>query len=101
NTADEVTVRIDRTVGIELAGAPVELAVYEEPPLAEAPTTDPPQAPAWTALEPGDATRDVVPGTSNANAPIVDEGTYALDINPGETQVLGIPLDWGESLQAQ
>jgi Ca-activated chloride channel family protein len=42
-----------------------------------------------------------VPGTSLTNAPVVRDGTYALDINPGETQVLAVPLDWGQDVQAQ
>ncbi|RLV54732.1 VWA domain-containing protein [Aeromicrobium phragmitis] len=101
NTANELTIRLNRSVGQDIGGAPVEIAVYEEPPFIGGLDSGPPEPPAWTALEPGNATTGVVPGTSNVNAPIVDDGTYALDINPGETQVIGVPLDWGESLQAQ
>ncbi|MBC9226254.1 VWA domain-containing protein [Aeromicrobium sp. 636] len=88
----------------ELAGEPVEIAIYEEPPIAGATQTSTavtPERPAWTPLTPGSPDDTVVPGTSVSNAPVVNDGTYALDINPGETQAVAVPLDWGQHLQAQ
>lgn len=102
-TADELIVGLEGSIG-NLAGKQVELAVYEEPPLAD-PTARqlPPSSarPAWTTLTSGTPVGDVVPGTSIANAPVVEDGTYAFDINPGETQVVAVPLDWGQNVQAQ
>nr|WP_281386318.1 VWA domain-containing protein [Jiangella mangrovi] len=103
NTADVVYVEVAPQKG-DLAAEPVEIAVYEEPPLADPSGGDlfpRPQEPAWTPLEPGEPVTGVVPGTSISNAPVVSDGTYAFDINLGETQVVAIPLDWGQSLQAQ
>ncbi len=102
STRDDLLVAVEPIVGSEHLGTPIEIAVYEEPPLTEMVTAgDTPEQPVWTALTPERPTDDEIPGTSNANAPILDEGTYAFDINPGETQVVGIPLGWGEDLQAQ
>ena len=105
NTADEVVVEIaPQPSAAVLAGQPIELAVYEEPPMAdpEAGAGEAPAAPEWSPVEPDvEPTDDVVPGTSIANAPVVLDGSYALDINAGETQVLAVPLGWGQDLQAQ
>ncbi|WP_157987589.1 vWA domain-containing protein [Jiangella endophytica] len=106
NTADVIYVHVDEVQNIraDLAGQPVEVVVYEEPPLADPSGRDlvaAPGPPTWETLVPGDPATDVVPGTSTSNAPVVSDGTYAFDINPGETQVLAIPLDWGQNLQAQ
>lgn len=104
NTDDELVLTLSSSNAAN-AGKPVEIAVYEEPPLAEgadrdlAPLAD---TPAWETIEPGDSpTTDVVPGSSLASAPVLSDGSYDLDINQGETQVFAVPLDWGESLQAQ
>lgn len=102
-TADSVYIKVAPRLG-DVTGEPVELAVYEEPPLADPSGRDlvpRPQEPAWTPIEPGRPVTDVVPGTSISNAPVVSDGTYAFDINLGETQVVAIPLDWGQNLQAQ
>lgn len=103
NTAGVVYVHVTTAKG-DLTGQPVEIAVYEEPPLADPSGRDmaaAPESPTWTPIEPADAVADLVPGTSISNAPVVSDGSYAFDINPGETQVLAIPLDWGQNLQAQ
>ncbi|WP_053202121.1 vWA domain-containing protein [Jiangella muralis] len=103
NTADVVYVEVAADKG-DLSGEPVEIVVYEEPPLADPAGRDlfpAPAEPEWTTLEPGSPVTDVVPGTSMSNAPVVSDGTYAFDINLGETQVVAIPLDWGQNLQAQ
>ncbi|MFT4298579.1 MAG: VWA domain-containing protein [Aeromicrobium sp.] len=103
NTVDTLWINVSEYSG-ELVGEPVEIVVYEEPPLADdaerdlAPQPDPPT---WKTLEVGDPVTDVVPGSSISSAPVVEDGTYAFDINPGETQVVAVPLDWGQNLQAQ
>ena len=104
NTAKTLWVNVKQTSSQrDFAGDPVELAVYEEPPLAGAGTDLPavPDKPRWATLSPDDPQPGVVPGTSISNAPVVADGAYALDINPGETQVVAVPLDWGQNLQAQ
>jgi Ca-activated chloride channel family protein len=104
NVADEVVVEIaPQPSAARLAGQPVELAIYEEPPLENGATAgSAPEQPSWTPLEPASpATPDVVPGTSIANAPVLEDGSFAGDLNPGETQVFAVPLDWGQDLQVQ
>lgn len=89
-----------------IAGQPMEVAVYEEPPLAD-PLGDPalgpvPDEPTWRPMRPErDPEEGVLPGSSLADAPVLTDGSYALDINGGETQVVAVPLGWGETLQAQ
>lgn len=99
-TDEELGLQVDRTVG-NLEGRPIELSVYEEPPitsdLAAGTAGD---EPGWTAPTP-DTPTEAVPGTSIANAPEVGPGTYQLDISAGETQVLAVPVDWGEQVRAQ
>jgi Ca-activated chloride channel family protein len=104
NTSKEIVATLETSVGgDEIARKPIEIAVYEEPPLQDrtgnslAPA---PTEPTWTPLTAGAPTK-VVPGTSIANAPVVADGTYSGDLNPGESQVFAVPLDWGQNLQAQ
>lgn len=106
NTADELFLDTEsggKDTGA-LAGKQVQLMVYEEPPVSAAALDAlpaQPDAPAWTELTPAEPTTGIVPGSAIANAPIVEDGTYSFDINPGENQVIGIPVGWGEHLQAQ
>ncbi len=105
NTAKTLWVNVKQASSRrDFAGEPVEIAVYEEPPVSDPAGSDLPATPAkpsWTTLSPSAPKTGVVPGTSISNAPAVSDGTYALDINPGETQVVAVPLDWGQNLQAQ
>lgn len=102
--ADYYTLAIELNSSDELARTPFEIVVYEEPPLAKgAENKLPPAAdePTWKTMKPGKAIGGVAPGTSLANAPVLDDGTYSLDIQTGETQVFAVPLDWGRRLQVQ
>lgn len=105
NTAETLWVNVKQSSSRrDFAGEPVEIALYEEPPLTDPTAADLPGTtakPTWQTLTPGDAKDGLVPGTSISNAPVVEDGTYSLDINPGETQVVAVPLDWGQNLQAQ
>ena len=105
NTANTLWVNVKpASTQDDFAGDPVEIVVYEEPPLADPTGNDVapmPAKPTWTTLTPGAPKTGIVPGTSISNAPVVTDGSYALDINPGETQVVAVPLDWGQNLQAQ
>lgn len=104
NTVTSVYASVESS-SADIAGRPLQFVVYEEPPLADPSQRDlpaQPEPPEWSSLEPSaDAISAVVPGTSLASAPVVAEGTYSLDINGGEVQVLAVPLDWGQDLQAQ
>ncbi|KQY60164.1 hypothetical protein ASD11_11845 [Aeromicrobium sp. Root495] len=87
----------------EIAGQPIEVVLYEEPPLKDTSgrglaTASPPTP--WRTLEPT-TPETVVPGSSIANAPVVSDGTYQGDLNPGESQVYAIPVGWGQDVQAQ
>lgn len=85
------------------AGRPVEILVYEEPPLSQYSfdLLPEPEAPAWTPLTPSSPPRRVAVGTTPTDAPVVGDGTYALALRPGRTAVLAVPLDWDQSLAAQ
>lgn len=101
NTADEVVFEVQQN-GTELTGAPFEIAVYEEPPLNS--DDDLPGAAdgaVWRELPAGTPTPGVVPGTSISDAPVLEPGSYDLQILTGETQVFAVPLDWGQSMQFQ
>lgn len=104
NTDDEVVLKIDSFTAVN-AGKPIEIAVYEEPPLAGGADRELQPAPEdepWSPLEPSsDPADDVVPGSSLASAPVLEDGSYTLDISQGETQVFAVPLDFGQHLQAQ
>lgn len=103
-TADDLYVKVAKLRGGDrLTGTPLQIAMYEEPPVAGATPTAQASAPesSWTPIEPGSADSTIIPGTSLTNAPVVAPGTYALDVNPGETQAVAVPVDWGQSLQAQ
>ena len=102
--AEYYTLAIELSIDDDLARTPFELVVYEEPPIAKGAENDLPpvsEEPSWTPMEPRNAESGVAPGTSLANAPVVDDGTYSLDIQSGETQVFAVPLDWGQRLQVQ
>lgn len=104
NTDDEVVLKVYSFSAVN-AGKPIEIAVYEEPPLADGADGELQPAPEdepWSPLEPStDAADDVVPGSSLASAPVLEDGSYTLDISQGETQVFAVPLDFGQHLQAQ
>lgn len=85
------------------AGRPVELLVYEEPPLSDhnVGLLPEPETPTWSPVSPAERPRDVPVGTTPTNAPVVRDGSYAVPLRPGRTAVLAVPLDWDQSLQAQ
>lgn len=107
NTDEELLLEIEHGTGDTgpLAGQPLEIAVHEEPPLAD--PGNPPadvallDGGAWEPLTPDTEATDVVPGTSLASAPVIGEGTWSADIQPGEAQVFAVPVDWGQDVQFQ
>jgi Ca-activated chloride channel family protein len=86
----------------ELRGIPYELRVDEEPPVAST-TSLPPAAadgPTWVAM-PGSTPRDIVPGSSFPDAPLLEPGSYKTTLMPGELQLYKVKADWGQRIQAQ
>jgi Ca-activated chloride channel family protein len=85
----------------ELRGLPYELRIDEEPPVSST-TLLPPEAgdPVWTAM-PGTTPREIVPGSSFADAPLLEAGSYKTTLMPGELQLYKVKADWGQRLQAQ
>lgn len=103
-TVDFLVLSMKQSINNDLEGSPVEIVVFEEPPLAEGSEQSLPPADKaieWEPMTPGKSTDEVVPGTSIASAPEIDPGSYTLDIRSGERQVFAIPLNWGERLQVQ
>lgn len=106
-TGDELLLKVAHATGNTepLAGQPLEIAVFEEPPLAD--PASPPTGPeplergSWEPMEPAAETTPVVPGSSLASAPLIGDGTWSADIQPGEAQVFAVPVDWGQDVQFQ
>jgi Ca-activated chloride channel family protein len=85
----------------EIKDVPYELRVDEEPPVES--TTDLPAAapdPTWVTMR-GTTPRDIVPGSSFPDAPLLEAGTYRTTLMPGELQLYKIKADWGQRIQAQ
>ncbi|GAA1582523.1 vWA domain-containing protein [Kribbella karoonensis] len=85
----------------EMKGVPYELRIDEEPPV-DATANLPTRAgdPTWTPM-PGSTPREVVPGSSFADAPYLAAGSYKTTLMPGEVQLYKVKADWGQRLQAQ
>ncbi|HZX04908.1 vWA domain-containing protein [Kribbella sp.] len=85
----------------ELKGVPYELRIDEEPPVDS--TTSLPAAaddPVWVTMK-GSTPREIVPGSSFPDAPLLQPGTYKTTLMPGELQLYKVKLDWGQRLQVQ
>lgn len=80
---------------------PYELRIDEEPPVASTASL-PAEAenPIWTPM-PGSTPRDIVPGSSFADAPVLEPGSYKTTLMPGELQLYKVKADWGQRIQAQ
>ncbi|GAA1544883.1 vWA domain-containing protein [Kribbella lupini] len=85
----------------ELKGVPYELRVDEEPPVAST-TGLPAEAddPSWISM-PGSTPREIVPGASFPDAPLLEPGSYKTTLMPGELQIYKVKVDWGQRIQAQ
>ncbi|WP_433007570.1 vWA domain-containing protein [Kribbella sp. CA-294648] len=85
----------------ELAAVPYELRIDEEPPVTS--TTNLPAVagdPVWVSM-PGSTPREIVPGSSFADAPVLEPGSYKTTLMPGEMQLYKVKADWGQRIQAQ
>ncbi|WP_182377365.1 hypothetical protein [Nocardioides sp. WS12] len=102
-TADGLFLSVGAPIEAADADLAFEILVFEEPPLSSysfdvLPT---PEQRAWTPLVPAATARELPLGTTPTNAPVVRDGTFRLELRPGRTLVLAIPLDWDQSLAAQ
>jgi Ca-activated chloride channel family protein len=85
----------------DIAGTTFELVVHEEPPVGDtAALPEKAGDPGWKAMN-ATTPKQVVPGSSFADAPLVQPGTYKTTLMPGEIQLYKVKLDWGQRLQAQ
>lgn len=50
---------------------------------------------------PGSTPREIVPGSSFADAPLLAAGSYKTTLMPGEVQLYKVKADWGQRIQAQ
>ncbi|GAA1573384.1 hypothetical protein GCM10009804_32500 [Kribbella hippodromi] len=101
-TADQLVLVVDPGKDFrEIANVPFELRIEEEAPVEETKTL-PAKAddPVWVPM-PGTAPRDIVPGSSFPDAPLLQAGSYRTTLLPGEVQLYKIKADWGQRIQAQ
>ncbi|GAA3106450.1 Ca-activated chloride channel family protein [Kribbella aluminosa] len=85
----------------EIKDVPFELRIDEEPPVEETKSL-PAEAddPIWSAMT-VTTPREIVPGSSFPDAPLLQPGTYKTTLLPGELQIYKIKADWGQRIQAQ
>ncbi|WP_241998156.1 hypothetical protein [Kribbella sp. VKM Ac-2569] len=85
----------------ELKGVPYELRIDEEPPVDSIANLPAAAAdPVWTQMS-GSTPREIVPGSSFPDAPLLQPGTYKTTLMPGELQLYRVKADWGQRIQAQ
>ena len=85
----------------ELKGVPFELRIDEEPPVSStANLPDEAGDPTWTSM-PGTTPREIVPGSSFPDAPLLEPGSYKTTLMPGELQLYRVKAEWGQRIQAQ
>jgi Ca-activated chloride channel homolog len=84
----------------DAGGAPVQLDVFEEPPVTNAGDLPPKADQAvWTQMALGSSSR-ITGGTTFDNAPPLENGgTYTFDIAPGDVQIFKVPASWGQRIQ--
>ncbi|GAA2156673.1 hypothetical protein GCM10009844_45140 [Nocardioides koreensis] len=96
---DALDIAVQRGNWEDTRSAPFSLTVFEEPP-----ATGVDRLPQWqeggeyVAPSVSGKARKLVAGTGFADAPRIGTGRYALDIVPGESQIVRVPLDWGQQL---
>lgn len=97
--ADTLLVSVE-SASDDLARAPYELVVIEEPPLESENGLRPAfETGGWS--RPGALPRlgPLVGGQSLADATAAKAGVHRIQLVPGETQTFGVELDWGQRLQ--
>ncbi|MFC5262906.1 VWA domain-containing protein [Kribbella qitaiheensis] len=99
-TADQLVLTVSHG-DKQLVATPFELRIDEEPPVST--TTglpDEAEEPIWKSM-PGSTPREIVPGSSFPDAPLLSPGSYRTTLMPGEVQLYKVKVDWGQRLQAQ
>ena len=99
-TADQLVLTVSHG-DKQLVATPFELRIDEEPPVSST-TGLPTEAdePTWKSM-PGSTPREIVPGSSFPDAPLLSAGSYKTTLMPGEVQLYKVKVDWGQRLQAQ
>jgi Ca-activated chloride channel homolog len=105
--ADEACATTDRLevvvegVSEGLAGQPVRLQLFEEPPATNAESLPgPADDPTWEPMSDTTPTA-LTPGTSFADAPTVTPGSWSFDLAPGELRLVRVEAGYGQRVQAQ
>lgn len=95
-----LTITQDDRNKVDGAGIPVQLDIFEEPPVTNEADLPPlAEEPTWTAMKLGSSSK-IKGGSSFLNAPqLENNGTYTFDIAPGETQVFKVKATWGQIIQ--
>ncbi len=89
----------DRTLD-ENDPKPLEVRVYEEPPVTDAASLpDPDTDDRWVAPPRGKATK-VTGGSSFDDAPLLEPGVYRDTLVPGEVLTYQVEADWGQKVTA-
>ncbi len=95
--ADQLDLKIERGNEADTKRAPMAITVFEEPPARAVDGLpeywDPTEFVAPKVTGPA---QDLMAGSGFGDAPQVTSGVYALDIVPGESQIVKVPLDWGQ-----
>jgi Ca-activated chloride channel family protein len=85
----------------EIKRVPYELRIDEEPPVDSTTSLPAPAAdPVWVPMA-GSTPREIVPGSSFPDAPLLQPGSYKTTLMPGELQLYKVKADWGQRIQAQ
>lgn len=91
--------------GLQAAGRPAEIVVFEEPTPTDADDLPEPEdgTPDWEDIGRDVAgAEEVDGGTSFAEAAELEPGgTYRVTLAAGQVRVFRVPLDWGQRLQAE
>ncbi|MEU4604635.1 VWA domain-containing protein [Kribbella sp. NPDC023972] len=101
-TADQLVLTVSAGKDFRaMKGVPYELRIDEEPSV-DSTTNLPPEAdnPTWTPMT-GSTPREIVPGSSFPDAPLITPGSYKTTLMPGEVQLYKVKADWGQRIQAQ
>lgn len=77
-------------------GTPLQLLVWEEAPVTDAADLPPVSPPDWEGPTASDERTSVTAGTSPTDAPLLEDGSYVVDVRPAGANLLAIRLDWGQ-----
>lgn len=97
---DVVYIRNEPGSGSNFSGETLQVAVWEEPPVADAGLLPPASAQVrWDGDRREDKGR-ITLGSDFASAPDLSNGSWQVRLYPGRTALAKVPLEWGQHLQA-